>query len=158
MSVLKVYKIREIDEVALFLEGGVLGAAFNQNREGPPGIYGLVGLTLTFANPVGSVTFTQGADPSGLLTFGEIHTQVQAAVATVKVKQLSGRLAFIEATPGTGISVAASPAAALLGFDGAASTTGKVYASPFSATPPVAPYLVQAYSTNDNMHVLITCE
>lgn len=158
MPVMKVYKIREIDEVALFLEGGILGASFGQNREGPPGLQGLVGLTLTFTNPVGSCTFVQGADPSGLLTFGEIHNQIEAAVPAVRVKQLSGRLALIEVAPTTGIAITGNVATAILGFDATGATSGKVYASPFSAAPPVPPYLVQAYSTNDNVHVLFTYE
>ena len=157
MAKIHVYKFREIDEVSLFLEGGVLGANIAQPREGPPGVMGLVGLTLTMLVPAGTCTFVAGADPNGLLTFGEIHTQIQAAIATLRVRQLSGRLVFVEVTPTTGASVQAGAAASLLGFDSAANTTGKVFGSPFIAGP-VVPYFMQAYSTNDNVHVIYTFE
>lgn len=167
MAKIVVRKFRELDELDLFLSGAVIagdasgwgkaiatgGNALNMNPV-------LAGLTLVFTSPAShTVTFAAGADPAGRLQFSEFKAQVQAVMTTLNVRQFQGRIVFVESTPTSGVSIsAAGTANTALGIDTAAASTGTVYGSPFAGTPPTAPYFLQAYSTNDNMHVLYTFE
>lgn len=165
MANLKVRKFNTIDQVQHFLDGGITGGSGHvKPREGGPPGANLVGLTLTFLNPVGTVTFVAGVKPNGFLLYQEFKGQIEGAIATVVVKMMEdGSIAFIEATPTTGVvlkgdGTAATNANQVLGFDKDANAVGKVYGSPYSPVPAVAPYFVQMYSSNDNTHVVTTYE
>ena len=112
----KVWKFRELDEIAVFLNGGVhgtdvsyFGNSMGGSGGGSKGVPNLVGTTLTLKNPPGSVTFVTGANPQGLL-YADIKSQIEGAIAGVLVKQFEGRIYLIESTPSTGVVVAAAPA------------------------------------------------
>lgn len=149
---IKVYKLNEIFEVEHFLNGGLTGIDISK------GVQGLAGLTITFTNPSFSWTFTPGADPE-FLRYLEIKAQLEAASASLKVKQFGGKIAFIEATPSTGVVLSGTQqtAKALLGFDYNTVSIGKVYGSPYDAIP-TAPYLIEMYSVNETTHVLVVME
>lgn len=165
MANLKVRKFTTIDQVQHFLDGGITGSAGHvKPREGGPPGANLVGLTLTFLNPAGTVTFVAGARPNGLLLYQEFKSQIETAIVGVVVKMMEdGSIAFIETTPTTGLvlkgdNTAATNANIVLGFDKDTNAVGKVYGSPYSPVPAVAPYFVQMYSSNDNTHVVTTYE
>lgn len=157
-------KFREIAEVNLFLVGGIRGGipidGFAQNIASGNGTAVapvLVGKTLIFTTPAKTVTFAAGADPGGRLTAKEIVAQI-LAVGGLAVTLFEGRLFISEASPSTGTVLSNTGTAnALLGFDTAVASSGKVYGTPFGGAP-TAPYLGIAYSSNDNMHVLMTYE
>ena len=100
----------------------------------------LDGLTLTFTNPSGSVTFS---DPGrGGLTLKEAADQVQAVpeLATVILKRVSGTVVLYEASPTAGIKLAADQAArAVLGFPKSGTIEGKILQT---GNSPIAPRLV----------------
>jgi hypothetical protein len=167
----RVRKFRTIDEVQSFLNGAVSsGNTVNQVQGSPsnhgPGITGLVGLTLIFAGPgpTGTVTFVASSgsnpDPNTLL-FKDIKTQIEAAIATLKVTLYDGYLTIIEATPANGVTVSsAGTANTLLGFDTANNTVGKYYLPlGAQAAPATPPYWVWVNSLGgDNMMSVFTVE
>lgn len=168
MASVKYYKFRELDEIDLFLSGAVFGtdlsawgkaiAAGGDTLKPAPA---LVGLTLIFTEPTAAtVTFTAGADTFGRLQFSELKAQIEGAVAGTLVRQFEGRLVIVESSPNHGVTITKSGTAnQALGFDKTnADTVGKVYGSPYAATPPTPPYFMMGYSVNDNMHVVITYE
>lgn len=165
---LKIYKFREMDELTYFLNGAVIGpdiSWFAQSiKSGGGGTKDAPVLaTKTFKTkapgPAGTCTFVAGADAAGRLTPKEIKTQIEAAIANVKVYFLSGRIVIQETTPTNGITIDKTGTAnSALGFDIAEDMVAKVYKSPFHATPPVAPYFIDSYSVNDNMHVIVVME
>ncbi len=158
MSAMKVYKFRDITEVKHFLDGGLLGGGVVFPA------YGLVGKVITFVLPTAAAcTFTAGADATGLsLTFKEVKTQLEAAVANLKVVNFSGgvggniAVGFIHATLAGAVTLAAlnEPARAILGFANNAALTGKLYNPPGGA----APSFIQAYAANDGSHTIYTLE
>lgn len=157
-------KFREIAEVNLFLNGGIRGGVpidgFAQNIASGNGARMapvLVGLTLVFTTPAKTVTFVAGADPAGRLTAKEIIAQIVSG-GQLAATLFDGMLAIVQGTPTTGVVLSNTGTAnALLGFDTAVVTSGKVYGTPYGNAP-TAPYLGMAYSSNDNMHVLMTFE
>jgi hypothetical protein len=168
MAKVQVYKFRELDEIDLFLSGGVVGGDVSSwgsaiaaggavLKDAPV----LAGLTLIFTQPAAhTVTFVAGADTFGRLQFSELKAQIEAVMTTVVVRMLEGKLVIVESTPTNGVTITKSGTAnKALGFDQTkADTVGKVYGSPYAAAPAVPPYFLMAYSTNDNMHVVYTFE
>ena len=144
---MKVYKFGSLDELNHFLNGGVIGGTELANTLVP-----IVGKTVVFTNPAGSHTFVAGANPAGL-SLPEVKTQLEAAVTGLRVVYFERHLAFIEASPATGIVVASGTALLDLGFD-PNGVTGLVYAGPFSGAPPTPPYFVSAYASGENAHVV----
>jgi hypothetical protein len=135
---LNVYKFGSLEEVNVFLRGGVIGGPLPVG-----GVYGLVGTTLTFTTPADSVAFVAATPPGGnqrdpqALLFSDIKAQLEAAIPGLRVINARGSLAIIEATPTAGVVIDAASAAAkaLLGFDIDAAVTGKVYTKPGGAVP-----------------------
>lgn len=123
---LNIYQFDSIDEVNHFLNGGLTGKKFPVE-----GIRGLVGKTINFTNPLGSVTFTTGTngpDPDTLV-WKDVKDQIEAQVSGVKVVLLNGGVVgFIMATPTTAPALAATSQVAktLLGFPISGAVTGKV--------------------------------
>lgn len=156
MPAFKTYKFRDLAEMEYFLNGGILSG-----KNPAAGYSGIVGKTLVFSQPSATtVTFTttnSQVDPSAL-TFAEVRTQIQAALAAVKVKQKDGKLLLIEASPSNGVTVtSAGTANAILGFDKGNSTVGRVYKYPDGVTAAATPHWVQAYAV-DGYHVLVVRE
>src|SRR4051812_7578680 len=102
MSINKLRRFTNIDEVEVFLNGGILGGQLASSKSGTPanlaiGVSNLVGKTLTFTSPsAASVTFVKSdvgsgsavapgtnPDPYTLLP-KDIIAQIEAALATVK--------------------------------------------------------------------------
>lgn len=158
MSAIKVYKFRDITEVQHKLDGGLLGGQVSFP------VYGLVGKVITFVLPTAAAcTFVAGADATGLsLTFKEVKTQLEAAIANLRVVNFSGGVGggiaagFIHASLGGAVTLASlnEPARALLGFANNTALTGKLFNPPGGA----APSFIQAYAANDGSHTIYTLE
>lgn len=147
---LKVYKFRDTQEATWFLQGAIIGADISK------GVFGLVGLTLNFTNPVGAVTFVTASREGDKLLLKDIKTQVEAAIVTLKVTSLGGRIVFIEATPTTGVQVPTTDQAAksLLGFDQNTAFAGKFY----GVVPGTPPAFISASLGADGMILVVTNE
>jgi len=166
MAIWKVNKFRELDELNMFLNGAVVGGDVSyfaqtiaQGGGGQRDIPPLVGLTFKTKapGPAGTCTFIAGANPGGKLLFKEIKSQIEGAIAGVKVRQFEGHLVIVESSPANGITIDKTGTAnAVLGFDTGNDTIGKVYGTPYGT--PTPPYFGFAYSVNDNMHVVYTFE
>ncbi len=147
----KIRKFRDIIEAEHYLNGGVVGG----NAAVVPGIVGknlIVGATTVTFTAVGSgVT----GDTTALF-FKDIKSQIETAVAAVKVFLLDGKIAIIEKTPTSGALVTKDGTAnAILGFQNNSNIQGKIFAPPPSATPPC---WVWACIGLDNSHVIYTLE
>ena len=159
---LRVYKFTNIGDLEWFLRGGVAGGQLKMVPDTGPGLHGLIGETLTFTTPAGSVTFT-GTDPGGFLTFGQIKSQIEAAVAGITVSMVDNRIRIVETTPTNGIdigSAGAEPARAILGFDGAAGghSVGKVIKPFVGHAAPTTPYLVELVHANNDSYIAVIME
>jgi len=161
MAIIKVRKFQDIDEVEHFLNGGIFGG-----KDVSAGVRGLVGQTLTFTSPSSfTVTFVAGTTPptlgdTNLLLFKDIASQVwaQSSNAVRAVQLASGRIAFIEASPSSGIAIAAAAelGKVLLGFSKDKAHTGTVYSfDPGSGVPPT---LVSLQVSTSNSHIITTWE
>jgi hypothetical protein len=129
-------KFHEIEEMDLFLNGGLVGAVDVINgAEGNYGVYGLVGKTLKFIQPSATtVLFVASADPNNpdpnRLTYKDIKEQVEAAIGAVSVQQRMRKLVLIEATPTNGVTIDKTGTAnPFLGFDKNTDTVGTKYGS-----------------------------
>lgn len=164
MSKIIVRKFNTLEEVNIFLTGGIIFSPPDLKSINDR-VYGLVGKKITFLHPAASVTFTAGsqADDPSALTIADIRAQLVASLTGTKVIQLSGylRWAIVETTPSAGIQVDSNlantdaDAAAKIGLG--LTTTGKVYKAPDGATAVTAPYFLQAYPF-DASHVVYTVE
>lgn len=147
MAALKFKKFRNIETANLLLNGALEGGSVGG------GVDNLVGKAITFTSPAGTKTFTQGGQYQGRLSFAEIKSQLEAAMATLVVLQLDGKIIFKHATPGTVVSLGAvnEGARALLGLPNNEAISGKVYAPSSGA----APRVMQFQSQGDIIHVLV---
>lgn len=151
---IKIYKLNEIGEVQTFLNGGIIGSDVSR------GVVGLVGQAITFTSPSFSHTFVTAGRNNDMLLLADIKSQLETASASaLLVFSHAGRIAFIEATPTSGVALAATnqEAKALLGFDRNSASVGKVYGSPYEGDP-TPPYFLQSYSVNETTHVVYTVE
>ncbi len=85
-----ILKFSTITEANNWMKGAINGGA-------PPSgdFAGLVGKTITFTSPAGSCTFTQPATtPTGLMKFADVKTQLEAAIAGLKVDCEGSKLVF----------------------------------------------------------------
>ena len=178
MALNRLRKFRRIDDVQVFLNGGVVGGPVNRSGTAgaggtpmPLGLVNLVGLTLIFTlpSPV-TVTFVRSdgaggsATPPGTnpdpftLLFKDIKAQIEAAIPAVLVTlDADQQLVFTEVTPTGGVTVSdAGTANGILGFDSNIDTVGKVYSPAVVSNSP--PCWTWAYSGNDNMHNIYTWE
>ena len=148
---LKVYKFRDIMEMENFLRGGIMGGV---NIAG--GVVGLVGKLLTFTAPAGSHTFVTANRYNDMLLLKDIKTQLEAAIANLKVYSIGGQIAFQHTTAASAVVLSANnePAKSLLGFDQDTAVTGKLY----GVVPGTPPAYINAYMGHDNAHVLVTNE
>lgn len=149
---LKVYEFGSADEIQLFLNGGILGGLVGN------GFIGLVGKTLTFTAPAGTVTFVSAGRPNDVLLLSDVKSQIETALTAVAIKVMAvrGRVAFVHPTGTSAIALDGSTEAgkSILGFDGNTSTSGKVYGA-VVGTPPA---VVALHPTVDNGFVLLTVE
>ena len=141
MAALKVLKFRNIEEANHVLGGGLMGG------ECPAGgIAELVGKTITFTAPAGNKTFTQpSGNYQGLLLFKDIKTQLEAAVAGLKVFLINGKLAFRNGTGGTAVTLGAvnETGRTPLGLPNNEAVAGVAYAGPAGSSPKVDQFYVQ---------------
>lgn len=149
---IKVQKFANIQELQLFLNGGLLGGNIGL------GIVGLVGKTMTFSAPAGTVTFVTASRYNDALTLVDIKTQIEAAlnVANIKVISIYGRIGLVHPTAASAIVLDGTdqPAKALLGFNANDPSTGKLYGVAIG-TPPA---LVSITPTIDNSYIVTTVE
>jgi len=145
MAALKFRKFRNIETANLLLNGALEGGNIG------PAVDDIVGTTITFTSPAGTKTFTQGAQFQGRLTFAEIKTQLEAAIATLVVLQLDGKIIFKQ-TSGAAVTLAAvnETGRAKLGLPNNEALSGKVYAPSSGA----APRVMQFESQGDTLYVL----
>ncbi len=160
MAVNKVHKFQSLNHMTLFLNGGIVAGPV-----GAQGIPNLVGKMLRFTLPAAAEhTFVVGAGVSGdpyTLTLLEIKTQLEAAVAGLRVSMIDGRLVLQETAPSGGVviiqsTVPASDARAAIGLDAASTITSKVY-TPAQVTP-VAPCWVAIQADDNSIHTVYTWE
>ena len=161
MSVIKIYKFRDIEECNIFMQGGILGGQIPLLSTGGLGYEGIVGKTLQFTSPAAVThTFIAGTAAGGALSFSDLKTQLEAAVSGLLVYQFGGQVVFIESSPSGGVLLKADNGAGAnryFGFDSNNDTAGVVYGSPYGDGP-TAPYWMTAYSDSNNMHVIHTFE
>lgn len=156
MPVNKMYKFARLEEMQYFLNGAAISGDCLASRGW---VSGLVGKTLVIGAT--TVTFVAGTvpadgDTTGLY-FKDIKTQIETAVATVKVYSVAGKIVIQEATPTSGVTVtSAGTGNALLGFNTAASTVGKFYTHSSITGAAVPMWMEVQYS--DATHVLYTWE
>jgi hypothetical protein len=155
---IRVRKFGTIDELELFLQGGIIST-----RKIPDRYSGVVGKTLIFTQPTSATaTFTtvnNQVDPSSL-SFQEVKAQLEAAITGLTVKQRGGALVLIQTTPtvGGGVTITGGTGRSELGLGENSTEAGKVYDTPNGSAAPTVPYVVNAYMSSDNSHVLITQE
>jgi hypothetical protein len=178
MALNRLRKFRRIDDVQVFLNGGVVGGPVNRSGVAggggtpmPLGLVGLVGATLILSSP-GSVTVTfvrsdgvgGSATPPGTnpdpftLLFKDIKAQIEAAGPALLVTlDADQQIVISEAVPASGVTVSHTGTAnGILGFDSNIDTVGKVYSPAVVSNSP--PCWTWAYSGNDNMHNIYTWE
>lgn len=154
MATNKIRKFEDVDGVQLFLNGALFGGPLKG------GIQGLVGRKLKFLLPA-AVEYTfitgTGTDPY-TLSLADIKTQLEGAVAGLRVRSYDGKLVLMEITPTGGVSIATATSLesrALLGLDTVGTISSKVYAPPPSTT---APCWTFATIGTDNSHIIYTWE
>lgn len=149
-------KIRDLDRVDIFLNGGVFGG-----KDFRLGLYGLHGKTLKLVSPgAGTVTFVASpGNDQGYLTLAQIIDQINAGVggfASITARSLRGELAMIEDSPSSGVIVDKTGTAnPLLGFSSVVDTTGIVYGAPGSGAPQ---YLQTVIVPMDGTYLITTDE
>lgn len=87
----------------------------------------------------------------------ELTTDDAGAGVSLTINAGGTATAHLGLTAGTYNAPSTNTANQALGFDTLNNTVGKFYSTPFGASPTV-PYVMMAYSVNDNMHVLYTWE
>lgn len=140
MAAYKTYKFKDIFELELHLNGGLMGCNI-QN-----GIRDLQGKTVIFTAPAGA-TCTFGAPSNGAYhTLQEIKTALEAAIAGLAVAQKDGKLTL---KGSTGVTITGGTANKLLGFGAAASA--KVYNAPGGA----APVFVSSFADPGSLYLVV---
>ncbi len=131
---LKIRKFRSIEEANHILNGGIVGGELKSG-----GVDELVGKIITFTSPAGTKTFTQGSKYQGRLSFDEIKTQLEGAIANLRVVLIDRKIAFRHAS-GTAVTMAAAAGDTARPFLGLALTahSGVTYAGPSGAAPKVS--------------------
>lgn len=150
------HKLRDIWEVTHFLNGGLVGGSVAE------GVYGLVGLTLTFTKPGFQVTFAAvnpaptTRDPHKLM-LPDIKAQVEAANPHILVIQAGGRICFVEKVPTNGVAfgAAAEASRAILGFQVSGVIEGRVIKQKMA---PNGPRLEDIYQSKDGTHAVLIWE
>lgn len=139
-------KFQSLDDVNVFLKGGITSSKDLPLIAGPGSqfkLFGLHGLTLVFGSPAlaGTVTFSdannQGLDLKAVAAAILAQTTTNGAPVRAKFTRngTQTRLTLIEATPASGVSLTGGTARNVFGFP-AATVTGLVYDAPDGTTPP----------------------
>lgn len=121
-------KIGDLEELNVYLRGGLVGAA---ELKAP--VYGLDGLTLILTTPAATVTFD--TDPEGAqqpLSLVEIVEQINAQAAGY-AGVYKGRLRLMDPAATTGVTVGNGTANTILGFVN--TQAGVPYAAPGNTAP-----------------------
>ena len=133
-------RFSDIDTVNVFLRGGIIGGkdfrptATTQNSP----VYGIAGKTLIFTTPNATVTFTTpGSAQQEGLDLKAILAQITTALGGNYIaRAFQGRIAIIDKTAAVIVNLNSTGTAnAMLGFDAALPTVGKIYAAPGNAAP-----------------------
>lgn len=132
---LKIKKFRNLDEANHLLNGGIIGGELKNG-----GVDDLVGKAITFTSPAGTKTFTSSTTQyTGRLSFADIKTQLEAAIANLRVVMIDRRIAFRHAS-GTAVTLGAvnEGARALLGLPNNVAISGTTYNGPGGTNPKVS--------------------
>jgi hypothetical protein len=97
----RLYKVGSLEEMVLFLNGGVAGSMKMQGF-----MDGFVGNDLTFARPSFTLTFSD-THGNGLLSPADIKSQIETASSGNLTVQLlpDGRIAFVETVISMGVAL-----------------------------------------------------
>ena len=146
----KIYKFKDIVDAQHFLNGGVIGGKADVVSD-------IVGKTLIIdATTVTFVVSGQGVNgDQRALRFKDIKAQIEAAMPTVLVSLIDGKLAIVKVTPAAITIDKDGTGTAQLGFNAGADTVTKLYAPPPSV---VAPAWTWATIGSDNSHIIYTLE
>ena len=114
---LRILHLGRLAEANIKIRGGLIGAPQKLSKQGVV-LTGLVGEDLTLTSPSGSHTFVAGALPGNALTFQEVKTQLEAAIASLRVGLVEKSIFLEHTTAGTAVTMGAvdEPARAILGF------------------------------------------
>jgi hypothetical protein len=138
MTQAKFVRFHDIAHANLILGGGIVGGRFVKPLP-------LVGTTLSFTTPSGTVTFTQDTGaPAGFVRFESFKTQVEA-IANLKALLVNDSVAFKHATLGTAVvlSSATESARPVLGFQNG-TVSGTAYNGPSGVVPKVVDFTVES--------------
>jgi len=125
-------KFNTIVEANNWCRGGISTGA------NPAGTFALVGKTVTFSAPAGSCTFTQPANTTqGLLSFSDVKTQLEAAIAGLKVECSKSGLMFYQSSGSAAVALAAVNEAGRvpLGLPNNETMSGTLVAAPGGTAP-----------------------
>ncbi len=130
---IRVYRFETSTDAEHFLNGGISGGAeiVHAGR-----VLGLHNKTLIFTSPAGTVTFS---DPTGAgLSAGDIKSQIEAALATLKVTYHGYKIRIIRATPTAPVVLSNTGTAnPIFGFGSAVAATGVVFNPIGGAAPAI---------------------
>lgn len=133
-----------IVEANYWMKGAIDGGA------NPAGDFvGLVGQTITFTAPAGSCTFTQPTTTSsGMMKFIDVKTQLEAAIAGLKVDCVGSKLMFYQTlgTTACAIGAVSEGGRVPLGLPKNVAVTGEVLTAP-GGTKPALVSIVPANGT-----------
>lgn len=125
-------KFNSLAEANYWCAGAVVGAVRPHGN-----FQNLVGKTITFTAPAGSCTFTQPtADAAGLMDFAAVQSQIQTAIANLKVLANGENIVFLNSS-GAAVTLASAnePARAALGLPNNAAIAGIVLNPPGGGVP-----------------------
>lgn len=126
-------KFNTLVEANYWCRGGVF-SGFNAKTLAK----GLVGQTITFSAPAGTCTFTQPANtPTGLMDFASIKTQLETAIAGLKVDTLGDKIVFYQSSGTAAVALAAvnEGGRVPLGLANNEAVSGTFLAAPGAAAP-----------------------
>lgn len=146
----KVYKFRDVIEMEIHLNGGlILGRV-------PLGPGGLVGGTLVFTAPQAkTLTFAPPNEATYTNPFQYIKEQIEGAVSGVRVFLKGDHIFLTLETPsvGSGITITGGTAAGALGV-GAGGAKSRVYAYPHGEDL-AAPHYVNSFALDNAVTLLV---
>lgn len=125
-------KFNSLQEANDWCVGAIVGAVRPHGN-----FQNLVGKTITFTSPAGSCTFTQPtADPSGMMDFAAVQSQLQTAIPNLKVQTAGENIVFKNST-GAAVTLASAnePARSALGLANNAAISGVVLNAPGGSVP-----------------------
>jgi len=150
MAALYTRKFGKLEDMQLFLQGGIRGGKKVVQLDGK--VFGLHGKTLVFNTPTGTVTFADATNAG--LTYKQIVDEIAADVTTVVGRfDGDGRLTILDADLSGPIDLDVTGTAnKALGFSTVNDTVGTLYAAPDGSAPRLV--TMGGNSQGDGYHVV----